>query len=297
MFFDIHAHVYRKPVPFVVQFCSPDELLHVYDKYNIEKGCLLPIVSSEIYLPQANEDILEIAVAHPDRFIPFCNVDPRCLTNTCTAPLDTVLQYYKDKGCKGVGEIMPNMDSEDPRVLNLLACAEKVGLPVTWDGSDRTYGDFGLCDQRGLPSFERILQWFPNLTVFAHGPIFWREMINLDSMAQRKPVFDKKGEYIFGNQPLHGPLIRDGVVQKLFRAYPNLLGELSEAATIFPLDEDYGAEFLTEFQDRLFFGSDICTKECTMDMATILLKWRAEKRITEEVFYKVAKGNAEKFFA
>ena len=54
MFFDIHAHVYRKPVPFVVQFCSPDELLHVYDKYNIEKGCLLPIVSSEIYLPQAN---------------------------------------------------------------------------------------------------------------------------------------------------------------------------------------------------------------------------------------------------
>ena len=297
MFFDIHAHAYRHPVPFVVQFCSKEELLEVYDKNDIEKGCILPIVSSEIYLPQANEDILDMAEAHPDRFIPFCNIDPRCLTNTCTAPLQDVLQYYKDKGCKGLGEIMPNMESEDPRVLNLLACAEKVGLPVTWDGSDRTYGDFGLCDQRGLPSFERILQWFPNLTVFAHGPIFWREMINLDSMAQRKPVFDKKGEYIFGNQPLHGPLIRDGVVQKLFRAYPNLLGELSEAATIFPLDEDYGAEFLTEFQDRLFFGSDICTKECTMDMATILLKWRAEKRITEEVFYKVAKGNAEKFFA
>ena len=37
MFFDIHAHVYRKPVPFVVPFCNPDELLRVYDKYDIEK--------------------------------------------------------------------------------------------------------------------------------------------------------------------------------------------------------------------------------------------------------------------
>ena len=34
-----------------------------------------------------------------------------------------------------------------------------------------------------------------------------------------------------------------------------------------------------------------------MDMARILLKWKAEKRITDEVFYKIAKGNAEKFFA
>ena len=81
MFFDIHAHVYRHPVPFVVKFCDPDELLRMYDRYGIEKGCLLPVVNSEIYLPQSNEDILEIAAAHPDRFIPFCNVDPR--RNVC----------------------------------------------------------------------------------------------------------------------------------------------------------------------------------------------------------------------
>ena len=93
MFFDIHAHVYRHPVPFVVKFCDPDELLRMYDRYGIEKGCLLPVVNSEIYLPQSNEDILEIAAAHPDRFIPFCNVDPRALTNSPDAPLDRVLEY------------------------------------------------------------------------------------------------------------------------------------------------------------------------------------------------------------
>ena len=296
MFFDIHAHVYRHPVPFVVQFCSPEELLRVYDRNEIEKGCLLPIVSSEIYLPQANEDILEIAAAHPDRFIPFCNLDPRALTNSPDAPLDTVLQYYKERGCRGVGEIMPNLPTNDPRVQNLLACAEKVGLPVTWDGSDRVGGDFGLCDERGLPGFERILLLHPNLTVFAHGPIFWGEMIELDSALQRKPVFNRKGDYIWSGIPHHGPLKRDGVVQKLFRAYPNLLGELSDAYGVLRLDEEYGPLFLTEFQDRLFFGTDICFVGSELGMLKLLLKWRNEGKISETVFRKIAKENAEKFF-
>ena len=76
MFVDIHAHAYRKPVPFVVQFPSVEELLKRYDECGIEMGCVLPVVNSEIYLPQANEDILEMAEQHPDRIIPFCNVDP-----------------------------------------------------------------------------------------------------------------------------------------------------------------------------------------------------------------------------
>ena len=86
MFIDIHAHAYRRPVPFVVQFCTPEQVLQRYDEAGIEKGALLPIVSPEIYLPQANEDILDMAAQYPDRFIPFCNVDPRALTNSADAP-------------------------------------------------------------------------------------------------------------------------------------------------------------------------------------------------------------------
>ena len=129
MFVDIHAHAYRKPVPFVVQFPSVEELLKRYDECGIEMGCVLPVVNSEIYLPQANEDILEMAEQHPDRIIPFCNVDPRALSDSPYAPLDRVLAYYKDKGCRGVGEIMPNLATMDERVQNLFRCAEKVGLP------------------------------------------------------------------------------------------------------------------------------------------------------------------------
>ncbi|MEI3004264.1 MAG: hypothetical protein V8T87_06525 [Victivallales bacterium] len=171
--------LYRKPVPFVVQFPSVEELLKRYDECGIEMGCVLPVVNSEIYLPQANEDILEMAEQHPDRIIPFCNVDPRALSDSPYAPLDRVLAYYKDKGCRGVGEIMPNLATMDERVQNLFRCAEKVGLPVTWDGSDRIGGDFGLYDEPGIPQFERTLARFPKLTVFAHGPIFWSELGDL----------------------------------------------------------------------------------------------------------------------
>ena len=57
MFIDIHAHAYRRPVPFVCRFCTAEELLKLYDEADIKCGFILPIVSPEIYFPQANEDI------------------------------------------------------------------------------------------------------------------------------------------------------------------------------------------------------------------------------------------------
>ena len=295
MFVDIHAHAYRKPVPFVVQFPSVEELLKRYDGCGIEMGCVLPVVNSEIYLPQANEDILEMAEQHPDRIIPFCNVDPRALSDSPYAPLDRVLAYYKDKGCRGVGEIMPNLATMDERVQNLFRCAEKVGLPVTWDGSDRIGGDFGLYDEPGIPQFERTLARFPKLTVFAHGPIFWSELGRLETPAQRKPVFNDNADYVFSEMPV-SPIREEGVVPKLFRHYPNLLGELSDAFRMLNCDHDYGPKFLTEFQDRLFFGTDICFASMPFNTMKLLLKWRGEGKITEAVFRKIARENAIRFF-
>ena len=102
-----------------------------FDAEGIERGALLPIVSPEIYLPQANEDILEMVEQYPDRFFAFCNIDPRAITNSPEAPLGDLLRHYKDQGCRGIGEVMPNMPLWDPKVQNLLRHAEEVGLPVT----------------------------------------------------------------------------------------------------------------------------------------------------------------------
>ncbi len=295
MFIDIHAHAYRISVPFVTQFPTAEQVLERYDAAGIERGCLLPVVNPEIYLPQANEDILEMVEKYPDRFIPFCNIDPRAMTNSCDAPLDRLLRYYKDKGCKGVGEIMPNLSIGDPLVQNLFKHAEAVGLPVTCDGSDRIGGDFGLYDEPGLTLFEHSLQRFPKLDFIGHGPTIWAEIAPLETPARRKTAFTPDGEQV-GWIPPRTPITQEGVLQKLLRQYGNFYGELSDAFIALDRDHDYGPKFLTEFQDRLFFGTDFCCVGMPFRTQELLLDWRAKGKISEEVFQKIARENVRKYF-
>ena len=302
MFIDIHAHAYRKHPPIWVQFCNAEQLIKRYDEAGIEKGVLLPIVSPEIYLPQSNEEILDMAEQYPDRLIPFCNIDPRALTNSADAPLDRLLRYYRDQGCKGLGEVMPNMPVMHPMVQNLFKHAQDVGFPVIFDGSDRVGGDFGLYDDPGLPQLEHTLQRFPKLIILGHGSVFWSEIGRLETPAQRKPVFRPPGD--IGDSPYDlqvghlpdGPIKEEGVVPKLLRRYPNLYGDLSDANPWNALarDPEYGPKFMTEFQDRLLFGTDICFADMPFPMVDLLLEWRDTGKISETVFNKVARENALK---
>ncbi len=294
MFIDIHAHAYRRHPPILVQFCTPEQLLKRYDDAGIERGALLPIVSPEIYLPQANEDILEMVERYPDRFIPFCNVDPRALTNSADAPLDRLLRYYRDQGCKGLGEVMLNVPVMHPMVQNLFKHAEAVGLPVTFDGSDLVGGDFGLYDDPGLPQLEHTLQKFPKLIMLGHGPVFWSEIGRLETPGERGFVFRPDGGQV-GRLPT-GPIKEEGVVPKLFRRYPNLYGDLSDftAYNAFARDPDYGPKFLTEFQDRILYGTDMCGFDMPIPLGDLLCDWRAKGKISEAVFQKVARENAIK---
>ena len=296
MFIDIHAHAYRRTPPAPVRFCTGEQLIRRYDEVGIEKGAILPIVSPEIYLPQANEEILEMVEQHPDRLIPFCNIDPRALTNSADAPLGNLLRHYRDCGCKGLGEVMLNVPVMDPLVQNLFKHAQDVGLPVIFDGSDQVGGDFGLYDDPGLPQLEHTLQRFPELILFGHGPVFWSEIGPLATPGERGFVFRPDGGQA-GRHP-SGPIREEGVVPKLLRRYPNLYGDLSDPSPWNALarDVEYGPKFLTEFQDRLFFGTDICFPETELPMVDLLLEWRDTKKITEEVFNKVARGNAVKLF-
>lgn len=294
MFIDIHAHAYRKTPPFVCRFCTPEQLIARYDEVGIDKGVLLPIVSPEIYFPQANEDILEMVEQYPDRFIPFCNIDPRILTNSADAPLDIVLRHYRNQGCKGLGEVMPNMPLIDPMVQNLFKHAESVGLPVIYDGSDQVGGDFGLYDETGLPQLEYTLQKFPNLIILGHGPIFWSEIGQLDAPSENE-VFRPHAGQLKRPRP-SGLIEKEGVMPKLMRKYPNLYGDLSDwnPWNALSRDPEYGIKFITEFQDRLLFGTDICSFEMPLSMIDLLIDWRDKQKISESVFNKVARENAIK---
>jgi len=297
MFIDIHAHAYRKTPPFVCRFCTAEQLIARYDEAGIEKGVLLPIVSPEIYFPQANEDIPEMVEQYPDRFIPFCNIDPRILTNSPDAPLDLVLRYYRDQGCKGLGEVMPNVPVMDPMVQNLFKHAEDVGFPVIYDGSDQVGGDFGLYDDPGLPQLEQTLQRFPKLIILGHGPVFWSEIGRLEA-PEENAVFRPRAGQLKRTRP-SGPIKEEGIMPKLLRKYPNLYGDLSDwnPWNALSRDPEYGPKFVTEFQDRLLFGTDICYFEMPFSMIDLLLNWRDTKTISESVFNKVARENAVKLLS
>jgi predicted TIM-barrel fold metal-dependent hydrolase len=296
LFIDIHCHAYRKRPP-VYPFSTPEQVIERFDAVGIEKGALLPIVSPEIYLPQANEDILDMVDKYPDRFFAFCNIDPRALTNSSHAPLGDLLRYYKDQGCRGLGEVMPNLPVMDPMVQNLFKHAQDVGLPVTFDGSDQLTGDFGLYDDPGLPQLEHTLQRYPNLILLGHGPVFWSEIARLRTPGERSYIFRPDGGQV-GRLPI-GPVKEEGVVPQLLRLYPNLHGDLSDftAYNALARDHEYGPKFLTEFQDRLLFGTDLCFPDMPIDIIGLLLDWRDTGKISEEVFQKVARENAIKLFS
>ena len=120
MFIDIHVHTRRaKGFPREwdgATYASPDELITVFDAVGIDKAVVLPAASPECcHVPQSLETFLETLAAY-DRFIPFCNCDPRFLKNSPDAPLAEFLAFYKEKGCRGVGEVTANMYFDDPMV-------------------------------------------------------------------------------------------------------------------------------------------------------------------------------------
>jgi len=286
MFLDIHCHAYLfdcPPQDGVTQFCTPEEVLKRYDELGIGKGVLLPLIGPEVYMPQSNQEILEICRRYPDRFIPFCNIDPRGIDNSVFTDFSVWIDWYKAHGCRGVGEFMPNMYFRDHHVWNIFRQFEKAGLPVIFDDTSYVGSRYGLVDDPGLPQLEGTLRSFPKLILLGHGPAFWSEIGILDTVADH------------GVYPKY-PVRAEGAVPKLFRRYSNLWGDLSAGSGYNALarDPEYAVRFLNEFQDRLCFGTDICYPSQKFPLVGFLTELKASGKISSRVFEKIAHENAER---
>jgi uncharacterized protein len=285
MFIDIHAHARREPGPRRGGhqiYSMPEQLIKQYNQLGIEKGILLPGVNPECsFVPQSNEEIIGIGREYKGRFIPFCNIDPRAMTNSPKAEFSHILNHYKEAGCKGIGEICANLPFADSLVQNLFKHVEMVGFPLTFHIAPAMGGYYGLYDEPGLPQLERSLASFPKLKFFGHSKAFWAEIGSL-----REP--GDRDEY-----PMY-PVGKEGAVPRLMRKYPNLYGDLSagSGANALSRDPEYAVKFLEEFSDRLMFGTDICRPGTPTPLVDFLLKVREDGKISEEVFQKVARENA-----
>lgn len=285
MFVDIHVHCRKVPgFPRAdgTSYATPEELLERYDRMGVEKGVILPGVSPECArTPQSLEEVLEICERYSDRFIPFCNIDPRMLSNSPDAPLGGIIAWYKEKGCKGVGEITANLRFDDPLVENLFRYSEEQQVPVIFHMAPALGGYYGLYDEPGLPLLEGALRKFPKLVFLGHSQVFWAEIGPLADPALRSG-YPK------------GRIAKPGRVVDLMRKYPNLHGDLSagSGANAVSRDEEFGVRFLEEFQDRLYFGTDICAPTTAAPLADHLRQLGEEGRISGDCFEKIARANA-----
>lgn len=285
MFIDAHCHV--TPLRSVMRtdnstYTLPEELIEMLDRAGIDKAVLLPMS-----IPDGNhhiistEQILEIARRFPDRFIPWCNMDPRQGMNSPKTDFTPLLQYYKEQGCKGVGEATANLYFDDPRVLNLFHHCEKVGLPLLFHIGPQLGECYGLVDDLGLPRLEKALQQFPKLSFIGHSQPFWAEM-----------TADVTNETRWGYPT--GKITKPGRVQELLAKYPNMYAEMSAGSGFNALtrDPEYGFKFLEQFQDKLMFGTDICATHNETPLPYYLREQHEKGNISDVVFEKVSWKNS-----
>lgn len=248
MLIDVHSHLGRV-VPDRRETIDAVNLIAKMDSWGVDRAVVLPLSEQPEggYLECDTEDVLAAWARFPDRLIPFCVIDPR-YGNHPDTDFRPLLAEYRERGCRGVGELLPKLPFDDPRCLKLYRQAGELGLPVLFDLTDGPHG-YGLCDEPGLPRLERALRDCPETWFIGHGPTFWAEISGTVPADQRS------------GYP-RGPVAPGGAVPRLLRAYPNLCADTSAGSghNALTRDPEFGLAFLAEFAERILFGIDSCRR-------------------------------------
>ena len=282
---DIHTHIIPRRGflrPNGTTAATPSELVEVMDRCGIHKMVALPLTSPEtLHFLQTNEEVFEACDQFPDRFVKFCNVDPRHENNSPEHDFVRILDYYKGLGAKGLGELTSNLLWDDPRVQQLFKGCEAVGFPVIFHVAVREFNTYGLIEpEPGLPGLERALRRFPDLQFVGHSQAFWSEV---------GPVSEEER----GRYPA-GKVLPGGAVPRLLREYPNVWGDLSAGSghNAVSRDPEWGCQFMEEFQDRLMFGLDICGPGQATPLVDYMRDAVDTGKISRVAYDKIMGGNA-----
>lgn len=219
-----------------------------------------------------------VCLRSPEAFSWFCNVCP-----AGSEQIGQLLRRYRDQGACGVGEFASQLPFDHSQVESVLAWCRELGLPFLFHMSPEENWGYGVVDRPGLPLLEKELQKFPELQLIGHSKVFWYEI----SKGTEHPSPALRNSCPVG-------AVREGRLADLFRAFPNLWGDLSAAGGSNALlrDEDYGLSFLKEFQDRLLFGTDVLDEAGLSPLGGWLDRMYLQGKITETVYRKVCRDNA-----
>ena len=272
---DVHAHLGK--VMHDYPALTVEKLLRFMDAHGIEKSVVLPLVNPEEEdYSYTTEDALEDCARYPDRLIPFANVDPRRGSNDGRHDFHPVLRRYAEMGCKGFGEILANLPTNDPRMKGIYRACGTLGFPVVFDFR---LGAVGVIDPVGMPYLEECLREFPRTVFIGHGPGWWAE-ISADVTPEAKNGYPDT------------PVVPDGRIDYLLGAYPNLYADLSagSALTAFRRDLTYARRFVLKHKHKLMFGTDRFVREEEPSMIPLLRDMALPADVEQAVF----SGNAER---
>jgi len=252
---------------------TPEALLKWMDEHQIEKSVLLPLVSPESssYL-LLTEPALAAGKAYPDRFIPFCCIDPRTSYVGGQKGLTEILKRYVEKGAKGFGEHKCALAFDDVLMFRVYEACQELKIPLLFHMDNQR----GL-DKPGLPALERALKSFPELNFIGHGPGFW---------ASISGGIDQKE---LGGYPT-GKVNPGGALDNLMEHYPNLYCDLSagSGANAITRDLEFGREFMLRRQERLLFGTDYLKPGQEVPQFEMLTKLSLPKEAAEKILRKNA---------
>ena len=284
MLIDCHVHaILERTIPRANggHFSTPDELIAQLDEAGIAKACVLPLASPEARQEAPpTEEVIKICALHPDRLIPFCNVDPRADANSAKADLSRHFTFYMEAGCKALGEITANLYWDDPMVWNLFRHCGDFGMPATFHISPALGYSYGLVDELGLPRLEKTLREFPDVTFVGHSQPFWSEVTSGLTDQTR------------GGYP-KGKVLPGGRTVELFENCENLYGDLSAGSghNAISRDPEFGFPFLEQFQDRLLWGTDICGPGQELPQVEFFHKALADGNISLQAYEKITWRN------
>ena len=287
---DIHVHAtaYPEISPKVYEGTSKlsgEQIIKIYDELGVEKGVLMALASpegsSEIV---TSFDVKSIADKYPDRFLWFMGLDPRMAGNSPTADLSKVINYNKELGAKGIGELTAHLYIDDPMMDNLFYHASLCDMPVTIHIAPHLGGGYGIVDDLGLPRLEKMLKKHKDLKILGHSQCFWSELSS-------DVTEEKRNAYPKGK-------VTEGKIANFMRDYEGLYCDFSAGSGLNALrrDPEYTARFIEEFSDRILLGFDmVCPLNVHQyEFDKFLLKMIDDGYLTPENYYKFVRGNAVK---
>ena len=235
-----------------------------------------------VWLPL--QGVVEAHRRYPDRFIPGYCPNPR--DPYAPQKLESAVSLFGIKTC---GEWKFRLPFDDPRCIALFWKAGELGLPVTLHldvpflppatGRDLQPYWYGGT----VANLERTLQQCPDTIFIGHAQHFWAE-ISADVTAEDFSTYPK------------GPIRKEGAIVRLLSEYPNLHADISAGSGMNALtrDSEYGYRFLDQFQDKLYFGTDLCRYQQELPIIDYLKDALKEGRIAQQVYDKIAFKNAKR---